>query len=296
MLYLHKSTIEQAMNYSYKYPHPAVTTDSVVFGFDGKDLHLLLIERGIEPFKGDWALPGGFIKMDETAEEGARRELFEETNVKDLFLEQFRTFSKIDRDPRERVITIAFYALVRKGDYEVIAGDDAARAHWFIIDELPPLAFDHSEIIDAAREAIKKRLRLEPIAFKLLDEKFSLTELQRLYELINGRSYDRRNFQKKMLASGYLQRMDLEESEECKMCVDPAPEAPRSCRSLNNLEDAVCCESHSDEKGSVSSEEPRMAQKPARKEKSAGRKPHIFSFLFKKFEESDDKDKDLFNP
>ncbi|MCF0176451.1 MAG: NUDIX hydrolase [Bacteroidales bacterium] len=266
------------MNFSYEYPHPAVTTDSVVFGFDGKDLHVLLIERGIEPFKGSWALPGGFLKMDETAEEGARRELFEETNVRDIFLEQFHTFSKVGRDPRERVITIAFYALVRKGSYEVIAGDDAARAHWFILDELPPLAFDHDEIIDAAREAVKKRLRLEPIAFRLLDEEFSLSDLQRLYEIINGRSYDRRNFQKKMLASGYLQRMDVD-TECTDECMTIMPETRLAC--VHRSEKRYC----------VQAEEFQ-----GKKEKSPGRKPHTFSFLQRLFEESDDKDKDLFNP
>ncbi|MCF0172162.1 MAG: NUDIX hydrolase [Bacteroidales bacterium] len=263
--------MEKQMNYCYEYPHPAVTTDSVVFGFDGKDLHILLIERGADPFKGSWALPGGFIKMDETAEEGARRELFEETNVRDIFLEQFHTFSKVGRDPRERVITIAFYALVRKGDFEVIAGDDAARARWFIVDELPPLAFDHDEIIETAKDAIRRRLKLDPIAFRLLDESFSLPELQRLYELISGRTYDRRNFQKKMLSSGYLERVDF--NEEIKFC------------HLSSLDAKYLVEPGELPKGAL-----------PKNEKGSGRKPHTFSFLSKKFENSDDKDKDLFNP
>lgn len=190
--------------YTYKYPHPAVTTDCVIFGYDGKDLHILLIERGLDPYKGCWALPGGFLNMDETAEEGARRELMEETNVSDVYLEQFHTFTKVDRDPRERVLTIAFYALVRKSDYQVIGGDDAARAEWFNVDELPPLAFDHAEIIKMARERVREKLAVKPIAFRLLDEKFKMSELQRLYEIINGTKYDRRNFSKKMMATGFL--------------------------------------------------------------------------------------------
>lgn len=120
-------------------PHPAVTTDSVVFGFDGRKLHILLIERGIEPFKGMWALPGGFLKIDETADQCAMRELMEETGVADVNLEQFHTFSDLLRDPRERVLTVAYFALVRKSDYRLIAGDDAARASWFEIDEPPRL-------------------------------------------------------------------------------------------------------------------------------------------------------------
>ena len=190
--------------YTYKYPHPAVTTDCAIFGFDGKELHILLVERGVEPFKGEWALPGGFLKMDETAEECARRELVEETDLHDVYLEQFYTFTGVDRDPRERVITIAYYALVRKSDYHVLAGDDAAKAEWFAIDDLPQLAFDHNTIIRIARERIKERLATTPIAFKLLDKKFKMSELQHLYEIINGISYDRRNFHKKMMATGFI--------------------------------------------------------------------------------------------
>lgn len=216
--------------YSYKYPHPAVTTDCVIFGFDGKRLHILLIERGLEPYKGHWALPGGFLKMDETVEEGAARELYEETHVKDVYLEQFHVFSTVDRDPRERVITVAFYALVRQTDYRILAGDDAARASWFEVDELPPLAFDHEEIIARVREHLKNKLKVSPIAFRLLDEQFSMGDLQRVYELISGRSYDRRNFYRKALASGLLEN----ESEklangnpaDCCCMAEPAPELP----------------------------------------------------------------------
>ena len=198
--------------YCYKYPHPAVTTDCVIFGFDGKRLHILLIERGLEPYKGSWALPGGFLKMDETVGEGAARELYEETHVKDVYLEQFKVFSTVDRDPRERVITVAFYALVRQTDYRILAGDDAARASWFEVDELPPLAFDHEEIIIQAREHLKDKLKVSPIAFRLLDEQFTMGDLQRVYELISGRSYDRRNFYRKALASGLLENESEKES------------------------------------------------------------------------------------
>lgn len=191
--------------YTYKYPHPAVATDCVVFGYDGRNLHILLVERGIEPYQGSWALPGGFLKMEETVEECARRELEEETNLRDIYLEQFHVFSAVDRDPRERVLSVSYLALVRKADYCVIAGDDAARAEWFAIEKMPYLAFDHKRIIDMAREKLQQILRYKPVAFNLLDRKFIMSELQRLYEIINGTQYDRRNFQKKMIATGLLQ-------------------------------------------------------------------------------------------
>ena len=128
--------------FSYKYPHPAVTTDCVIFGFDGTRLQVLLIERGLEPYKGKWAFPGGFMKMDESAEQGAKRELMEETGMKAEYMEQFHAFTDPDRDPRERVITIAYYALCKI--QEVKGGDDAAKAQWFSIDKIPQLAFEHS--------------------------------------------------------------------------------------------------------------------------------------------------------
>ena len=205
--------------YCYRYPHPAVTPDRVVFGFDGRSLHILLIQRGGEPFKGFWALPGGFVMMDETVEECAARELSEETGVSDIFLEQFHVFSEVNRDPRERVISVAFLALVKKSDYRVIAGDDASGAEWYRLEDLPELAFDHEEVIDMACDALQNKLKLEPLAFKLLDDRFSMSELQNLYEAINGISYDRRNFARKMLSTGFLE--DMGPSLEMCSCRPP---------------------------------------------------------------------------
>ena len=187
------------------FPQYSITTDCVVFGFDGKDLHILLIERGIEPFKGMWALPGGFMNPDETIEECAERELWEETKVSDIYKEQFGVFSALNRDPRCRVVTVGFVALVRKSDFEVIGGSDAMNAQWFKEDKIPHLAFDHEEIVKAARNHLRDRMRTEPIAFNLLNEKFSISELQQVYEAIKGENYDRRNFYRKMISSGYLQ-------------------------------------------------------------------------------------------
>ena len=192
--------------YCYKYPHPAVTTDCVIFGFDGSELQVLLIERGIEPFKGKWAFPGGFLNMDETAVEGAMRELKEETGLENAYIEQFNTYSEPGRDPRERVITIAHYALVRI--QEVKGGDDAAKAQWFPIDEVPQLAFDHDKILRDAMRKLRERIHFEPIGFELLPEKFTMRELQILYESILGVKFDRRNFAKKMMHYELLNQLD----------------------------------------------------------------------------------------
>ena len=155
----------EEQKYTYKYPHPAVTTDCVVFGVDGKELRILLIERGNEPYKGCWAFPGGFLNMDENAEQGALRELEEETGLKLNSVKEFGTFSDVNRDPRERVISIAFYALAEKTDVQ--GGDDAAKAQWFALDELPPLAFDHDLMLKKAliklKEDLMKRITPESI-------------------------------------------------------------------------------------------------------------------------------------
>lgn len=189
--------------FHYKYPHPSVTTDCVIFGFDGVKLKVLLIERGCEPYKGRWAFPGGFLKMDESAEEGAKRELEEETGLKAAYIKQFHTFTEPDRDPRERVITIAYYALVRIQD--VNGGDDAAKAQWFDLEDVPSLAFDHDRILRKAMQELRKQIHFEPIGFELLPEKFTMSALQHLYEAILDVKFDRRNFSKKMLHFGLLE-------------------------------------------------------------------------------------------
>lgn len=188
--------------YSYRYPRPAVTADCVIFGFDGVDIKVLLIQRGIEPFKGKWALPGGFMNMNETVEECAKRELKEETGLTNASVEQFHSFSDVNRDPRERVVTVAHYALVRLAD--VKGGDDAASARWFSMNEIPSLAFDHDRILRMAVNRLKERICFEPIGFELLPQVFTMTELQNLYEAILEVKFDRRNFYNKMLKLGIL--------------------------------------------------------------------------------------------
>jgi len=192
--------------YCYKYPHPAVTTDCVIFGYDVKDgLSVLLVRRGIEPFKDKWAIPGGFLRMDEDAETGARRELKEETGFEPRVVEQFGCFSDVDRDPRERVVTIAFFALAPKKD--VRGGDDAAEARWFPIDKVPSLAFDHDMMLRVALKRLKEKICFEPIGFELLPEVFTMPQLQNLYESILDFKFDRRNFANKMNKLGMLTKV-----------------------------------------------------------------------------------------
>ena len=193
-------------NFCYKYPHPSVTADCVIFGFDGTTIKVLLIQRGIEPFKGKWAFPGGFMNIDETVEECAKRELEEETGLKNVSVEQFYTFSDVNRDPRERVITVAQYALVKLS--EVKGGDDATSARWFSMDEVPSLAFDHDRILRIAVNRLKERICFEPIGFELLPEVFTMTELQNLYKAILEVTFDRRNFYNKMLKLGIIEEAE----------------------------------------------------------------------------------------
>jgi len=192
--------------YCYQYPHPAVTTDCVIFGFDGEKLNVLLVKRGGEPYLGWWAFPGGFVRIEESAETGARRELREETGLSTSYMEQFHTYSTPDRDPRERVITIAYLALVKIS--EVKGGDDAAEAQWFSIDEVPHLAFDHDVILRDALTRLRERIHFHPIGYELLPDKFTMKQLQSLYEAVLGIRFDRRNFAKKMLHLDILTQLD----------------------------------------------------------------------------------------
>lgn len=178
--------IMEELKYHYKYPHPAVTTDCVIFGYDGERLKVLLIERGREPYKGKWAFPGGFLNIDESAEDGALRELQEETGLAHVRIRQFHAFSSPGRDPRERVISIAYFALIRLNDVKAIGGDDAARAEWFNIDDIPPLAFDHDEMFRLAIESLRRCAGVEPIGGEVLPDKFTLSEFASLYSAIFG--------------------------------------------------------------------------------------------------------------
>ncbi len=190
--------------YVYKYPRPAVTVDMVVFTFQEAELRVLLIQRKNDPFGGAWALPGGFVDMDETLEEAATRELAEETGITDLYLEQLYTFGEPDRDPRGRVITVAYFMLLslEQADQQTVcAGDDAGDARWWNIYALPKLAFDHQRIIEYALQRLRWKLEWTALGFLLLPDEFTLSELQKVYETALDQKLDKRNFRRKMLAA-----------------------------------------------------------------------------------------------
>ncbi len=194
--------------FEYEYPRAALAVDCVVFGLDETDLKVLLIQRKIPPHQHAWALPGGFVRLDETVEHAARRELEEEAGVTDVFLEQLYTFSALGRDPRERVVTVAHYALAKLSDHRIRAATDAMGVGWFSLDDLPKLAFDHQEIVTTAHERLRGKVRYAPVGFELLPPRFSLTQLQRLYEIILGTDLDKRNFRKKILSMDLLVETD----------------------------------------------------------------------------------------
>lgn len=201
------------MSYTYEYPRPALTVDCVVFGLDEEDLKVLLIQRGLEPFKGRWALPGGFVQMEESLEDAARRELAEEAGMRPGLLEQLYTFGDPGRDPRGRVVSVAYFALVKLTDHKVQAATDASEAAWFSVWDMPKLAFDHAEVVATALQRLKGKVRYQPIGFELLPPKFTLTQLQRLYETILEKELDKRNFRKKILSMDLLEELDEVEQD-----------------------------------------------------------------------------------
>jgi 8-oxo-dGTP diphosphatase len=187
------------MGYAYEFARPALTVDVVVFALDEDELRVMLVERALAPFARRWALPGGFVRVSETLEDAARRELHEESGLKDIYLEQLYTFGEIDRDPRERVVTVAYYALVNLAGHAVQASTDARNAAWFPVNDLPDLAFDHDNILATAHGRLRAKVQYQPIGFELLPERFTLRQLQHLYEVILDRELDKRNFRKKVL-------------------------------------------------------------------------------------------------
>ena len=184
--------------------------DCVIFGFDGGELKILLIERNQEPFKDWWALPGYLVKQDEGISDAAERILYELTGLRGIFMEQFYTFGDVDRHPQGRVITVAYYAMLRlNGPKELKPVTNfAKKAFWHPVSQLPQLAFDHSKIFEKGFEKIRRKITYQPIAFELLPEKFTLTQLQHLYEVILNKKLDKRNFRKKMLNYNILKELD----------------------------------------------------------------------------------------
>ena len=188
--------------------HILLAVDGVVFGYSkNKGLSVLLIRRKYQPFEGQWALPGGFVLDGESLDEAVERELLEETGININYLEQLYTFGSTKRDPRQRVVSVAYFGLVRPEQFKLHASTDAEEASWFQIEELPKVAFDHPEILNKAIERLKNKATYEPIGFELLPEKFPFSDLEHLYTLFLGRSIDRRNFRKKVMRYGLVEEL-----------------------------------------------------------------------------------------
>jgi len=194
--------------YCYDYPRPSVTVDIILFTFYDNDLKVLLIQRKHAPYEGGWSLPGGFVDMDEDLHDAALRELAEETNVTNVYLEQLYTFGQPDRDPRTRVITVSYFALLSTDQAKLLqiqSQSDASDVRWWSMYKLPPLAFDHDRILQYALQRLRWKLEWTALGFRLLPAEFTLSELQKVYETVLNESVDKRNFRRKMLATDVLE-------------------------------------------------------------------------------------------
>jgi 8-oxo-dGTP diphosphatase len=187
---------------------PTISTDSIIFGLDNRKLKVLLIRRAIEPSVGVWALPGGFVLTQEDLDMSARRTLQNMTGMSNVYMEQVYTFGQVNRFPLRRVVSVAYYALINYSLENLKAGPDASEIHWFEISEVPELVFDHRHILDTTLAFLRAKVRTEPIGFELLPQKFTLTELQGLYEAVLGTAFDTRNFRKKILKMNLLNPLD----------------------------------------------------------------------------------------
>jgi len=207
-------SLERLDNYDpTDYERPSVTVDVVIFSLVDNDLQVLLVKRKYPPFAGIWALPGGFVHMDESLENAAMRELAEETGVTDVYTEQLYTFGAPQRDPRTRVITVAYFALVPHHAIQHRPGDDAAETAWHSVFGLPPLAFDHEEILTYALQRLRYKLEYTAVGFELLPDTFTLSELQHAYEIILGEQLDKRNFRRKILSAEILEETGRKKKE-----------------------------------------------------------------------------------
>jgi 8-oxo-dGTP diphosphatase len=192
-----------------------LAVDCIIFGFDGNNLKVLLIKRGMEPETGKWSLMGGFIKKNESTDDGAKRVLKNLTGLKDIFMKQLYAFGEIKRDPVARTVSVAYYALINIHNFDKNPVNEHG-AHWFPIDEIPKVIFDHKEMITLAIEALKKEAKYSPVRFELLPEKFTLPQLKRLYDCIMGKDHDVRNFSKKILSTGMLIKLKEKDNNTSK--------------------------------------------------------------------------------
>ena len=194
--------------YYSRHPRFYHAVDCIVFGFSGGELNLLLLKRKFDPGKGEWSLMGGFVQEDESIDDAAKRVLFELTGLTNVFMEQVGVFGKVERDPGERVISTAYYALININEYDRQLVE-SHNAHWININELPPLLFDHEQMVSRAQTVMKVQAALQPTCFSLLPEHFTLTQLQSLYEAINGEPLDKRNFRKRVAEMNYIEKTRL---------------------------------------------------------------------------------------
>ncbi len=192
-----------------------VAIDSIIFGFDDGKLKLLLIKRNFPPCKGQWSLMGGFVGEKESLDKAAYRILEELTGLKEVYLEQLYTYGDIHRDTEARVISVAYYALIKIDDYDSDLGEKHG-ARWFAIDELPPLIFDHKIMVQKAMRRLKRKTIIQPVGFELLPEKFTLPQLQKLYEAIHQKEMDKRNFRKRILSIGVINKLNEKDKNSSK--------------------------------------------------------------------------------
>jgi ADP-ribose pyrophosphatase YjhB (NUDIX family) len=200
---------------TYSAPRHLVATDCIVFGFDNEDLKILLVRRLMEPQKGEWSLMGGFVEEGESLDEASKRVLLTLTGLNDVYLEQLYTFGDVNRDPLDRVISVAYYALIKIDDYDrkIVKSNGA---EWFKVSDYPKLIFDHDLMVQTAINKLRKRCRTQPIGFELLPEKFTIPQLQNLYEAILMQELDKRNFRKKILSMNLLDKLDEKDKENSK--------------------------------------------------------------------------------
>ena len=202
-------------NYYREHEKFYLAVDCIIFGFDSEKLKLLLIKRNFDPCKGQRSLMGGFLKTRESLDNAAQRILHELTGLSDVYLEQLYVYGETYRDPGERVVSVAYYALIGVDKYQKEIGEKY-HAHWFTVADMPDLVFDHNSMVDKALRRLKRKTRIEPIGFELLPEKFTIPQLQKLYEAIHQQELDKRNFRKKILSLGVLNKLDEKDKEGSK--------------------------------------------------------------------------------